>query len=416
MNLKSSKSSSRDSARTTTSSGMEFGDLSSAGQWQSGKTESKSHYEQVLQQSPTQMTLDHHDVVPSPNPMIDPAIMGPNSPSIYNEGIYLSGRPEQQYAQSYERYRSLTPSTSISAQPPALSRIRQAHGIEDAVSSPTESSVRSPMSTFSNQGSLIPSFDSPTTTPPFIGNSSADGEVPDINSSRPFKRTRYQPGPDASSPPLDTTMPPPNTAPYTPYTGESQVSNVIVIAPSSTSTPLTPASSYSDEVYKVHSSKLSPQPPLDSPDLRRLSVNSLLSGPPGPGLPSANDRAYVDSNNGVQDWSLQPNDVYQDTTTYGIDRGIKDLDIGKNDDMNAISGASPIALRDHLDLVLDEDGQFSPIEFGFGMEIEPTAFENGAYYDKPVPICIPRILEPLPIKLLENPMNLLVNFSTYSKR
>jgi hypothetical protein len=133
-----------------------------------------------------------------------------------------------------------------------------------------------------------------------------------------------------------------------------------------------------------------------------------LSGPPG--------ISYHDRNNGPrsnpdsQDWTIPYQDLYQDTITYGIDRGFKDLDIGKNDDANAISGSSPIAMRDHLELVLDEEGEFLPVEFGFGMEtFNSTAFENGGYYDKPVPVCIPRALEPLPSKLLENPMNLLVS-------
>jgi hypothetical protein len=123
-----------------------------------------------------------------------------------------------------------------------------------------------------------------------------------------------------------------------------------------------------------------------------------------------NDRIHAPrSNPEAQDWDVQYQDVYQDTTTWGVDRGIKDLDIGKNDDMNAITGVSPVALRDHLELVLDQDGELIPVEFGFGMETNNTAFENGGYYDKPVPICIPKALEPLPSKLLENPMNLLVN-------
>jgi len=120
------------------------------------------------------------------------------------------------------------------------------------------------------------------------------------------------------------------------------------------------------------------------------------------------------SNSELQDWSLEPQDVYQDTTTWGVDRGFKDLDIGKNDDINAISGSSPVALRDHLDLVIDADREFLPIEFGFGMETNNTAFENdGGYYHKPVVICIPRALEPLPRKLLENPMNLLVGAPSF---
>ena len=55
------------------------------------------------------------------------------------------------------------------------------------------------------------------------------------------------------------------------------------------------------------------------------------------------------------------------------------------------------------------DGEYIPVEFGFGMQTNDTAFERGGYYDKPVQILIPRILEPLPQILLDNPMNLLVS-------
>ena len=219
---------------------------------------------------------------------------------------------------------------------------------------------------------------------------------------RPLKRMRYQSGHDVS-PSYDSSMPPPTSTSFPSYNGESQTTSLSISG--SVSTPLTPASSNSDDGYKSYPAKSSPHAVQDSPDLRRLSVSSLLSGPPG--MPDQNDRTYAPrSNPEVQDWSAQYQDVYQDTTTWGIDRGFKDLDIGKNDDMNAISGSSPVALRDHLELIIDEDGGLMPVEFGFGND---SAFANGSYYDKPVAICIPRALEPLPSKLLENPMNLLVS-------
>ncbi len=138
--------------------------------------------------------------------------------------------------------------------------------------------------------------------------------------------------------------------------------------------------------------------PSSTPDLRRLSVSSLLSGPPG--ILPPNERSY--------------RDVYQDMTTWGIDRGFKDLDVGKNDDANAISGSSPVLKRDHLELVLAE-GRMTPGEFGFGMESTHTFFDSVNCYDKPVAVNIPRALEPLPSKLLENPMNLLVSRSALSE-
>jgi hypothetical protein len=350
--------------------------------------------------------------------MIDPSLTSLGSSStMYSDGVYgggMQGRSEPQYAQSYERYRSPTPDTPGSIQPLAFSRVRHAHALEDSASSPIESGVRSPSaSTFSSRSATISKVESPISIPQFFGDGrdESEGPVPDMtNFDRPIKRVRLHVGQDVNSPSYDATMPPPNLTSYSAYNVDSQGSSVILAAPSSIGTPLTPASSHSDDAskdaYKNYPTKLSPHAAQDSPDLRRLSVSSLLSGPPG--MPYQNSTTYG-GNQGVQDWSIQTHDLYQDTTTYGIDRGFKDLDIGKNDDMNAISGASPAAMRDHLELVLDEDGEFMPMEFGFGMEENNTAFENGAYYDKPVPICIPRALEPLPNKLLENPMNLLVS-------
>jgi hypothetical protein len=348
-------------------------------------------------------------------PMIDPELMGSiGSPiPMYQDGPYggMHGRPEHQYTQSYERYRSLTPSTPISAQQPAVSRLR-AQGLEDSVASPGDSGVRSPSaSTFSNRSAAVQNLDSPTSTPPFYGNGKDDGASPEFGGfDRPMKRVRHHPSQDVNSPSYDPTMPPPNLTSYTNFVAEPLGPNVVMARPpSSVGTPLTPASSHSDDGYKAYPAKVSPHAPQESPDLRRLSVSSLLSGPPG--MPYQTERTYSSkSNSDVQDWSLELRDVYQDTTTWGIDRGFKDLDIGKNDDMNAISGSSPAAMRDHLELVLDEDGEFMPIEFGFGMETNNAAFDNGGYYDKPVAICIPRALEPLPSKLLENPMNLLVSY------
>jgi hypothetical protein len=245
-----------------------------------------------------------------------------------------------------------------------------------------------------------------------LGSGKDEGASPEFNGvDRPTKRIRHHSGQDVNSPSYDPTMPPPNLTSYNNFVADSQGPNTAVARPpSSVGTPLTPASSHSDDGYKAFPPKVSPHAFPESPDLRRLSVSSLLSGPPG--IPYQNERTYsAKSNSDIQDWSLELRDVYQDTTTWGIDRGFKDLDIGKNDDMNAISGSSPVALRDHLDLVLDEDGGFIPIEFGFGMETNDTAFDSGGYYDKPVAICIPRALEPLPNKLLENPMNLLVSFA-----
>ncbi|KAF8847856.1 hypothetical protein BDZ45DRAFT_709511 [Acephala macrosclerotiorum] len=188
---------------------------------------------------------------------------------------------------------------------------------------------------------------------------------------RPLKRMRYT-GDHNNS--YDMSMPPPNSI----ISHESQSHELPTLN--------TAKSDRVEGHYKIATGL------VVEPDLRRLSVSSLLSGPPG--IPYQND-------------------YYQDTTTWGIDRGFKDLDIGKNDDANAISGSSPVAKRDHLEFVLDDEGH-TPPEFGFGMETNNTALDSGNYYDKPVAINIPRVLEPLPNKLLENPMNLLHHFLNHT--
>ncbi|RDW77121.1 hypothetical protein BP6252_05174 [Coleophoma cylindrospora] len=187
------------------------------------------------------------------------------------------------------------------------------------------------------------------------------------------------------------TMPPPN---YTSFPSYGADAGSLTAPPSNSGTP----PSHSDDGSKPYPGRPSSLSSQNSPGLRRLSVNSLLSGPPG--IPAKDDRG-LGSSNSSQSWAPA---VQDETTTWGVDRGIKDLDVGKNDDMNAISGSSPMSTRDHLELVLDCDGNNQPVEFGFGSE---TAFESGGYYDKPVSISIPRTLEPLPAILLENHMNLL---------
>lgn len=102
-----------------------------------------------------------------------------------------------------------------------------------------------------------------------------------------------------------------------------------------------------------------------------------------------------------------PVDAFAESTTWGLDRGFKDLDIGKNDDRNALSGGSPTTPRDHLDHVLDDDSDMYIQEFGFGVLAKDMGFEKGGYYANPVPVAIPCSLEPLPEMLIQNPMNLL---------
>ncbi|KAF2684944.1 hypothetical protein K458DRAFT_301633 [Lentithecium fluviatile CBS 122367] len=150
--------------------------------------------------------------------------------------------------------------------------------------------------------------------------------------------------------------------------------------------PLTPNSSVGtdDPVLRTASTQSGTQYPPPAPDLRRMSVQSLLAQPSG---------------NGHQHGRQYPigDEKY---TTYGYDLGLPDLDTPHNDDLNAIAIFSPPSGTMDLD---DESiyGRASKLRS------KDMAFESGGYYAKPVPIKISRALEPLPPLLLENPMNLL---------
>ncbi|KAI1821903.1 fungal-specific transcription factor domain-containing protein [Xylaria intraflava] len=173
----------------------------------------------------------------------------------------------------------------------------------------------------------------------------------------------------------------------------------------SAASPLTPATSstYSDDGQPQISRS---EPEASSYPTKRLSVNSLLAGP-------ANLRAlYNDSTSHAKGMlpPLNTTPTSNEPTFYGIDRGIQDYDLGKNDDMNAISGSSPLLRRASLDTPPKEPSDYSQIEFGFGIDIDTNDSETDrGYYSKPVSIYIPRNLEPLPTRLTENPMNLLVS-------
>lgn len=301
------------------------------------------------------------------------------------------------YAEAYEDYRAVAQEMGLSlptqAQAPAppFSRIREADQ-EDAPS-PNEIDIRSPsVGTFSNRSATFPNPDSPASTPPFFINSRDD--VPDVH-ERPPKRMRVRYGHDIGTS-YDTSMPPPNSGSFPPYHTDHPLP--FFNTTSSASNPLTPASDNGDDSYRPYPARSSPHLSQDSLDLRRLSVNSLLSGPPGIPAPRSNPE--------VQDWSVQYQDT-SDSTIWGVDRGFKDLDIRKNDDMNAISGHSPSASRNNLEYTPPENGYANPIEFGFGMETNSSAYASGSYYDKPVSIRIPNSYGQLPSKLRENPMNIL---------
>ncbi|KAI1847434.1 hypothetical protein JX265_005506 [Neoarthrinium moseri] len=216
----------------------------------------------------------------------------------------------------------------------------------------------------------------------------------------PNKRVKLDPSPESS----DTAekrpsySSPSSTAETGPASFRFPASNA-----SSTASPLTPAASstYSDEGQR-HGSR-SEVPSASSPDLRRMSVHSLLSGPGR----SQDDQGSVYNFASPINWDSIP--TSNPPKLYGIDRGLPDLDLGKNDDDNAIgTGYSPLSQRDHIDTPVGEfDSDLFSTGFAFGVETTDTNEDTKGYYDKPVEIYIPHHLEPLPPKLINNPMNLL---------
>jgi hypothetical protein len=172
--------------------------------------------------------------------------------------------------------------------------------------------------------------------------------------------------------------------------------NTPTFFPSYMNNPLTPATS-----------SVSHNPDGDD---RRISVSSLLSEDP-----DSDDRRGSSTSNGQypapeeqipRRGSLHQRMIsYTETETYGQDRGNVDLDIPRNNDTMAISGMSPSEHSDFESWLNDTD--LGVPEFGFGLSSRDTVFAKGGYYATPVPIKIPRKLEPLPRTLSENPMNLL---------
>lgn len=152
---------------------------------------------------------------------------------------------------------------------------------------------------------------------------------------------------------------------------------------------------------------------------RRISVSSLLSEDPEPSSSkrtSGSDapptsHSYYEAVSDVTEQapprrgSLHQRMIsYSETETYGHDRGSPDFDTPRNNDALAISGMSP---SEHSDFGSWLETEFEDSSFGFGIASREQVFAKGGYYSSPVPIKIPRKLEPLPNTLSENPMNLL---------
>ncbi|KAL8805720.1 MAG: hypothetical protein Q9200_005311 [Gallowayella weberi] len=154
--------------------------------------------------------------------------------------------------------------------------------------------------------------------------------------------------------------------------------------------PPTPTASSvtSDDARNRSISKTTHQ---DSPDLRRLSVKSLLSDDSP--ADSGNETPYIAST------------VNTPTIDYGVDRGAPDLDLPQNNDAAALDGLSPPSAQN--DYFNSNEDPYLPAEFGFGLYGNNSSIDQGGYYAKAVTVTIPRALTPLPPILQDNRMNLL---------
>ncbi|KAF1942681.1 hypothetical protein EJ02DRAFT_488232 [Clathrospora elynae] len=188
----------------------------------------------------------------------------------------------------------------------------------------------------------------------------------------PAKRQKYGHSVDSPATTLSDSYSP-NTGspiPYSPYMAMS-------LTPNSSVGSEGPAPSQQD-------SALSP------PNLRRVSVQSLINEVPGNG-----SRQYCAESERAWQYPITDSTF----TTYGYDLGLPDQDTPKNNDYSAIVVFSPQGDTMNLD-------DYTP--YGSAeLRVKDMAFESGGYYAKLVPIRISKSLEPLPRLLMENQMNLL---------
>jgi len=128
------------------------------------------------------------------------------------------------------------------------------------------------------------------------------------------------------------------------------------------------------------------------PDRRRkMSVSSLLSGPPGDETDRIRPGKYPKATN-------------DGFVFYGFDFGYPDLDVPKNDDRNAITSQSSESSQSQSHVLKTLRHSFSTTSDAKSL---PPVYKTGGYYSAPVEIRIPEELEPLPEYLTENPMNLI---------
>ena len=231
------------------------------------------------------------------------------------------------------------------------------------------------------------------------------------NEDQGFKRVRlspatenfdahYQPQPEStpsyfSTPNYASRPKPHNLAPSNPYSPSSLVSRV----------PPTPAASIGSD--DNHTSQAKPSPHrIDSPNNRRVSIQSLVSG----------NSPLASPYDGSMQCRVNENSSHvSGKRTYGFDCGVPDIDLPENKDHDALSPYTP-KKRDSTDdtspgMEFNLDECYS--QFGFTLDApaeiqQPIQQEEvRSYYTRPVKVEITVAFGPLPPELLNNPMNLL---------
>lgn len=134
---------------------------------------------------------------------------------------------------------------------------------------------------------------------------------------------------------------------------------------------------------------------LDGHEVPNNSPGASCTSPDS--IPRTSERS--DCELSKQKWKAYLNSVEDN---YGLDCGLLDLDLNKNDDHAAIDVNSALVLTgnrraSHVSRVMDSKLPEQPNWDG----------TKHGYYESPVPINIPRYLSPLPSSLLENPINLM---------
>nr|POE51655.1 arginine metabolism regulation protein ii [Quercus suber] len=196
------------------------------------------------------------------------------------------------------------------------------------------------------------------------------------SSQHSAKRVRLHSPPDSQSTPVFT------ASQYFSDTSPASTSYTSHSIGSVVNTPVTPGSTIgSGSPFPPQAASLQVQ---ETPDLRRLSVKSLLSDP----LADETERPLYHKTGSSRYY------------TYGYDHGLPDLDVPRNNDMNVVLPRSPDMRR-----VSAAGSDVST--FSSSTDARQIVFEAGGYYAQPVAVRIPRFLEPLPAELRENQMNLL---------